>query len=74
MGFLNKLFGTESTDLTVSNDGGGFLSQPGDKAEARVTDSMRKVLKVSTNGGNSKYSATQYPNGTIVETRTTKKK
>lgn len=74
MGFLNKLFGNESTDLTISNDGGGFLNQPGDKAEARVTDSMRKVLKVSTDGGNSKYSATQYPNGTIVETRTTKKK
>ncbi len=74
MDFLNKVFGNKSTNLTVSNNDGGFLKQPGDKLEARVTNSNRKVLKASTDGGNSKYSATQYPNGTIVETRTTKKK
>lgn len=74
MGFLNKLFGTDSTDLSVPNSNRGLLNQPGDRVEARVTDSNRKVLKVSTDGGDSKYSATQYPNGTIVETRTTKKK
>ncbi|OOP72811.1 hypothetical protein [Clostridium beijerinckii] len=48
------------------------LQNPGDNMSARVTDSNRKVLKVET--GNTKYSATQYPNGTIVETKTTKKK
>lgn len=74
MDFLNKVFGNKSTNLTVSNNDGVFLKQPGDKLEARVTNSNRKVLKASTDGGNSKYSATQYPNGTIVETRTTKKK
>lgn len=50
------------------------LQNPGDKLSARVTNTSRKVLKVETDNGNSKYSATQYPNGTIVETKTTKKK
>jgi len=50
------------------------LSNPGDRAEARVTESNRQVLKVSKDEGNEKYSATRYSNGTIVETRTTKKK
>lgn len=52
----------------------GILNKPGDRLEARVTDSNRKVLKVSADNGNSKYSATQYPNGTVVETKVTKKK
>jgi len=50
------------------------IQNPGDKLSARVTNTYRKVLKVETNNGESKYSATQYPNGTIVETKTTKKK
>lgn len=50
------------------------LTKPGDKMEARVTDNNRQVFKISKDNGNSKYSATKYPNGTIVETKTTKKK
>ena len=48
------------------------IKNPGDELSARVTNTNRKVLKVVTDEGNSKYSATQYPNGTIVETKTTK--
>ena len=51
-----------------------LLSQPGDKITAEVTKSNRKVGKISTNNGENKYSITQYPNGTTVETRTTKVK
>ena len=53
---------------------GGILSSPGDHAEARVTDSNRKVLKLSKNNDNDKYSRTEYPNGTVVETTSTKKR
>ena len=67
MDFLSKLFG-------VSNGDNSLLKQPGDRAEARVTDSRRKVLKISTDGGKNKYSVTQYPDGTTVETKTTKKR
>ena len=52
----------------------GRLSEPGDKLEARVTNSNRKVVKIQKDNGNSKYSATQYPNGTVVETKVTKRK
>lgn len=58
--------------LTVSTPL-GILKNPGDKISGSVTDSGRKVIKVETDNGNSKYSATQYSNGTIVETKTTKK-
>lgn len=51
-----------------------ILSKPGDKASARITKTRREVLKISTDKGSRKYSATRYPNGTIVETRTTKRK
>lgn len=51
---------------------GGILQNPGDKLEARITSSNRKVVKVSKSNGKAKYSATQYPNGTLVETKTTK--
>jgi hypothetical protein len=50
------------------------LVKPGDNMSARITDTNRKVLKVSKNDGEDKYSATQYPNGTVVETKTTKRK
>ena len=53
--------------------GKSFLQEPGDKLSARVTQSNRKVMKAETNKGKTKYSVTQYPNGTIVETKTTKK-
>ena len=52
----------------------GILNKPGDRLEARITDSNRRVVKVQTDNGNSKYSATQYPNGTLVETKVTKQK
>mgnify|MGYP005759845215 CR=1 FL=1 len=35
---------------------------------------QRRVVKLQKDNGNSKYSATQYPNGTIVETKVTKRK
>lgn len=56
------------------NDKSGILNMPGDKLEARVTHSNRWVVKLQKDKGNSKYSATQYPNGTIVETKVTKRK
>lgn len=56
------------------NKSTGILSEPGDKLEARVTDTGRKVVKIQKDKGNSKYSATQYSNGTVVETKVTKKK
>lgn len=49
-----------------------ILNNPGDNMSARVTDNNRKVLKVEINNGKNKYSKTQYPNGTTVETKTTK--
>ena len=50
------------------------LKNPGDKMSARVTETGRQVLKVETDRGEQKYSATRYKNGTIVETKTTKAK
>lgn len=47
----------------------GILKEPGDRIEARITKTKRKVLKVHTSKG--KYSAVQYPDGKLVETRTT---
>lgn len=52
----------------------GVLSNPGDRLEACITNTNRKVVKVHKDNGNSKYSATQYPNGTLVETKVTKPK
>ena len=52
----------------------GILTQPGDHLEATVTKTGRNVIKIQKDNGNSKYSATQYPNGTVVETKVTKKK
>lgn len=48
------------------------LQKPGDEISARITNSGRQVLKVSKDNGNTKYSATRYANGTVVETKTTK--
>ncbi|SES91143.1 hypothetical protein SAMN02910413_1219 [Pseudobutyrivibrio sp. C4] len=47
-----------------------ILSSPGDKLEARITDSGNKVLKFASGDGSMKASRTEYPNGTIHETRT----
>ena len=52
----------------------GLLSEPGDRLDARVTKTNRQVVKVSKDNGLSKYSATKYHNGTIVETRVRKSK
>lgn len=57
----------------LSNIFKGILQQPNDELNARVTPSSRQVLKISKNNGKNKYSRTQYPNGTVVETKTTKK-
>lgn len=51
----------------------GILNKPGDELSARITDTGRKVLKIHTENGKQKYSKTEYPNGTIFETKTTKK-
>lgn len=56
--------------LAFFNNNG--LVKPGDKASACVTKTGRKVIKIEKDNGTQKYSATQYSNGTIVETRTTK--
>ena len=57
----------------VSQNVTDVLKVPGDKLSARVTDSGRKVIKVNTE--EISYSAVQYPTtGTVVETKTTRKK
>ena len=70
---LLSIFGNDSKGSNVVNQR-GLLNKPGDKLEARVTNTNRKVLKIQTDNGNSKYSTTQYPNGTVVETKVTKRK
>ena len=50
------------------------LLNPGDNLFARITNTRRKVLKVEKNNGADRYSVTLYPNGTIVETKTTKRR
>ena len=57
-----------------TNNSKGMLSKPGDMMTARITPSGRKVIKIITNNGNNKYSATQYSTGTVVETRSIKRK
>ncbi len=52
---------------------GNFLSNPGDKATLKVTESGRKVGIFEFANG-LKMSRTEYPNGTVHETRTFKKK
>ena len=44
-----------------------ILKKPGDKLEARVTKTERQVIKIQKD--DVKLSATRYPNGRIVETR-----
>lgn len=45
----------------------GLLKKPGDSLIAKVTPSNRQVIKINT--ASLKMSATRYPNGTVVETR-----
>ena len=67
------VFGNNNNNSNLSKKS-GVLSRPGDRLEARVTETGRKVIKIQKESGNLKYSATQYPNGTIVETKVTKRK
>lgn len=71
---MNKLLNIFGRKEEISNSvkKTGVLNNPGDKLEARVTDSNRQVVKIQKNNGKNKYSATRYPNGTIVETKVTK--
>ncbi len=69
---LLGIFGKKDDGEIVGKS--GILTKPGDRLEARITDSNRRVVKVQKDNGNSKYSATQYPNGTVVETKVTKQK
>lgn len=52
--------------------GSAILNKPGDELSARVTPAERRVLKVHIDDGKKKYSRTEYKNGTVVETKTTK--
>ena len=70
---LLAIFGDKDSNTGLSKKP-GILSQPGDRLEARITQSGRKVIMIEKDYGSSKYSATQYPNGTVVETKVTKKK
>jgi len=69
---LLSIFGKKDDGEIIGKS--GILTNPGDRLEARITDSNRRVVKVQKDNGNSKYSATQYPNGTVVETKVTKQK
>lgn len=71
MGFFDIM---KSVASSLSSDKDNILEKPGDSLSARVTNSNRQVLKISKDNGSSKYSATRYPNGTIVETKVTKNK
>lgn len=62
-------------DLISSGFGGQeVLSETGDRLEARVTKSNRKVMKLFKDQGDTKYSVTEYRNGTRVETKTIRRK
>lgn len=67
---LLSIFGKKDDGGIVGKP--GILTNPGDRLEARITDSKRQVVKVKKDNGKFKYSATKYPNGTIVETKVTK--
>jgi len=69
---LLNIFGKKDDWELVSKS--RILNNPGDKLEALITNSNRRVVKVQKDKGSSKYSATQYPNGTVVETKVTKRK
>lgn len=72
MNTLMTIFG--NNNLTTSESTTSILEKPGDKLDARITDSNRQVVKISKDSGNTKYSETRYPNGTVVQTRSIKNK
>ena len=69
---LLSIFGKKDDGEIVGKP--GILTKPGDRLEARITKAKRQVVKVEKDDGNSKYSATKYPNGTVVETKVKKQK
>ena len=69
---LLAIFRNRNSDSNLSDDN-GILSQPLDCLEVKVTKTGRNVIKIEKDSGNSKYSATQYHNGTVVETKVTKR-
>lgn len=71
MGLLSNL--SNLLSALNSDDSSSILKERGDSMDARITESGRKVLRVTKKNGNN-YSATQYPNGTTVETKTTRRK
>ena len=52
----------------------GLLSNPGDKLEARITDTGRQVVKIHKDNGLSKDSLVRYRTGTVVRTIVEKNK
>ena len=52
----------------------GLLSNPGDKLEARITDTGKQVLKIHKDNGLFKLSQVRYSTGTVVSTIVEKKK
>ena len=62
-----------SFDLIKGLWGQTPLSNPGDEASVRITNTGRKVGKYKSGDGKIKYSVTEYPNGTRQETRTIKR-
>lgn len=65
--FLSTLQSGVTTGLLSGISSGIF-----DSITAYRTPSDKSILKASGNGGQSKYSAVMYPNGTLVETITHK--
>ena len=57
---------------SLTNLFNGTLKNRGDKFDARITGTGRQVARANLNNGMNKYSITRYPNGTTVETKTTK--
>lgn len=51
----------------------GILNDTGDVLRARITQDNKKILTISRDNGNYKYSRTEYANGTVVKTRVIKK-
>lgn len=68
---LLAIFG-DNNDASSITKKAGILTEPGDRLEAHITESGRKVLKIQKKKGKYKYSATQYQTGTVVETKVTK--
>ncbi len=64
---LLSIFGRKDDGEIIGKS--GILTNRGDKLEARITDTNRRVVKVQKDNGDFKYSATQYSNGTVVETK-----